>query len=211
MTPEELSLAISACLKDAVAAGEIALAAADVPDAVRVERPKNREHGDWATNIALQLAKPAGTNPRQLAGLLSERLAAIEGVSAVDIAGPGFMNITVDAAAPARSPRPSSRRAPPTGPTPRSQAARSTWSSSRPTPPAPCTSATPAGPPWATRSPACSGPPARRRHGGVLHQRRRLADGRLRALGASPGCTAAGVPDGGYPGEYIADLGTTRC
>ena len=99
MTPEELSLAISACLQDAVAAGEIALAATDIPEAVRVERPKNRDHGDWATNIALQLAKPAGTNPRQLAGVLSERLAGISGVAGVDIAGPGFLNITVDAAA----------------------------------------------------------------------------------------------------------------
>ena len=67
MTPEELSLAISACLKDAVAAGEIALSASAVPDEVRVERPKNRDHGDWATNIALQLSKQAGTNPREFA------------------------------------------------------------------------------------------------------------------------------------------------
>ena len=66
MTPEELSLAISACLKDAVAAGDI-LSAADIPDEVRVERPKNRDHGDWSTNIALQLAKRAGIPPRELA------------------------------------------------------------------------------------------------------------------------------------------------
>ena len=99
MTPEELSLAISACLKDAVAAGDIALSPSDIPDEVRVERPKNREHGDWATNIALQLAKTAGTNPRELASILSARLKTIAGVSAVDIAGPGFLNITVDAAA----------------------------------------------------------------------------------------------------------------
>ncbi|MFF1251302.1 arginine--tRNA ligase [Pseudarthrobacter sp. NPDC058329] len=98
MTPEELSLAISACLKDAVNAGEIALSASAVPDEVRVERPKNRDHGDWATNIALQLAKPAGTNPREFATVLSARLKSIDGVSAVDIAGPGFLNITVDAA-----------------------------------------------------------------------------------------------------------------
>ncbi|MEE2521453.1 arginine--tRNA ligase [Pseudarthrobacter sp. J47] len=98
MTPEELSLAISACLKDAVAAGEIALDASALPDEVRVERPKNREHGDWATNIALQLAKPAGTNPRQLATVLSDRLGQIDGVEQVEIAGPGFLNITVDAA-----------------------------------------------------------------------------------------------------------------
>ncbi|MCQ6271710.1 arginine--tRNA ligase [Pseudarthrobacter sp. R1] len=98
MTPEELSLAISACLKDAVDAGEIALSSSAVPDEVRVERPKNRDHGDWATNIALQLAKQAGTNPREFATVLSARLKSIDGVSAVDIAGPGFLNITVDAA-----------------------------------------------------------------------------------------------------------------
>jgi arginyl-tRNA synthetase len=99
VTPEELSLAISACLKDAVAAGEIALSASALPDEVRVERPKNRDHGDWATNIALQLSKQAGTNPRELATILSVRLKSIYGVSAVDVAGPGFLNITVDAAA----------------------------------------------------------------------------------------------------------------
>jgi arginyl-tRNA synthetase len=98
VTPEELSLAISACLKDAVNAGEIALSASAVPDEVRVERPKNRDHGDWATNIALQLAKQAGTNPREFATVLSAHLKSIDGVSAVDIAGPGFLNITVDAA-----------------------------------------------------------------------------------------------------------------
>ncbi|MCF3141092.1 MULTISPECIES: arginine--tRNA ligase [Micrococcaceae] len=99
MTPEELSAAISACLKDAVSAGEIALTETSVPDAVRVERPKNRDHGDWATNIALQLSKQAGMNPREFAGILSNRLQAIPGVTGVDIAGPGFLNITVDAAA----------------------------------------------------------------------------------------------------------------
>jgi len=99
VTPEELSAAISACLKDAVAAGDVALSESDLPDEVRVARPKNREHGDWATNIALQLAKKAGTNPREFATLLSARLKEIDGVTAVDIAGPGFLNITVDAAA----------------------------------------------------------------------------------------------------------------
>lgn len=64
-----------------------------------MERPKNRDHGDWATNVALQLAKTAGTNPREFASVLSARLKTIDGVSAVDIAGPGFLNITVDAAA----------------------------------------------------------------------------------------------------------------
>ena len=96
MTPEELSAAISACLTQAVAAGEISV---DIPDVVRVERPKSREHGDWATNIALQLGKKAGMAPRDFAQLLANRLAEVPGVGAVDIAGPGFLNITLDAAA----------------------------------------------------------------------------------------------------------------
>ncbi len=70
----------------------------EVPDEVRVERPKNRDHGDWATNIALQLAKKAGMNPREFATVLASRLQQAEGIAAVDIAGPGFLNITLDAA-----------------------------------------------------------------------------------------------------------------
>ncbi|WP_434993814.1 arginine--tRNA ligase [Arthrobacter sp. Ld5] len=96
MTPEELSAAISACLTAAVEAGDFTV---DLPSEVRVERPKNREHGDWATNIALQLGKKAGMNPRDFAQILSDRLAGIEGVKSVDIAGPGFLNITLDAGA----------------------------------------------------------------------------------------------------------------
>jgi arginyl-tRNA synthetase len=98
VTPDELSAAISACLKVAVSTGEIALTESAVPDAVRVERPKNRDHGDWATNIALQLSKQAGMNPREFAGILSNHLQGIPGVAGVEIAGPGFLNITVDAA-----------------------------------------------------------------------------------------------------------------
>ncbi|TJY65353.1 arginine--tRNA ligase [Arthrobacter sp. CAU 1506] len=96
MTPEELSAAIAACLQAAVDAGDFAV---EMPDEVRVERPKNREHGDWATNIAMQLGKKAGMNPRQFAEILSARLEKIDGVARVEIAGPGFLNITVDAAA----------------------------------------------------------------------------------------------------------------
>ncbi len=96
MTPEELSSAISACLKDAVADGEIDV---ELPGEVRVERPKSREHGDWATNIALQLSKKAGMNPRAFAEILKGRLEGIDGVASVDIAGPGFLNIRLDAGA----------------------------------------------------------------------------------------------------------------
>ena len=95
MTPEELSLAIRTALTEAVDAGALT---ATVPAEVRVERPKNRDHGDWSTNIALQLAKGAGMPPRDVAATLAERLRQVPGVKAVDIAGPGFLNITLDAA-----------------------------------------------------------------------------------------------------------------
>ena len=95
MTPEELAAAIRTALTEAVAAGDFDV---DVPADVRVERPRNREHGDWSTNVALQLAKGAGMPPRDLADSLAERLGRVDGVKAVDVAGPGFLNITLDAA-----------------------------------------------------------------------------------------------------------------
>ncbi|MFE7630621.1 arginine--tRNA ligase [Kocuria sp. NPDC057446] len=99
MTPEQLSLAVSACLQDAVARGDLALAdGARLPE-VRIERPKNREHGDWATNVAMQLAKKVGRPPRDVAAVVRDRLQDTAGVAAVDVAGPGFLNITLDAAA----------------------------------------------------------------------------------------------------------------
>jgi arginyl-tRNA synthetase len=95
VTPEELSAAIRTALTEAVAAGDFAV---DVPAEIRVERPRNRDHGDWSTNVALQLAKGAGMPPRDVATRLAERLGQVPGVKAVDIAGPGFLNITLDAA-----------------------------------------------------------------------------------------------------------------
>jgi arginyl-tRNA synthetase len=95
VTPEELAAAIRTALTEAVAAGDLVV---DVPADVRVERPRNREHGDWSTNVALQLAKGAGMPPRDLATSLAERLGRVDGVKAVDVAGPGFLNITLDAA-----------------------------------------------------------------------------------------------------------------
>nr|WP_218851749.1 arginine--tRNA ligase [Nocardioides panaciterrulae] len=70
-----------------------------VPATVTVERPRQKGHGDYATNVALQLAKRAGTNPRALAELVRGRLEAVGGIAAVEIAGPGFLNITVEAGA----------------------------------------------------------------------------------------------------------------
>ena len=98
MTPAELSQALHAVLTAAVADGALSLAAADVPAHVTVERPRSREHGDWATNVALQLAKRVGMPPRDVARVLADRLAGVPGVAAVDIAGPGFLNITLDTA-----------------------------------------------------------------------------------------------------------------
>ena len=69
-----------------------------VPAVIPLERPKNRGHGDYASSIALQLAKPAGKNPREVAELLKKDLEALAEVSSVDIAGPGFINITLNRA-----------------------------------------------------------------------------------------------------------------
>jgi arginyl-tRNA synthetase len=96
VTPAELSAAIRACLQAAVDAGDLAVA---VPDEIRVERPRQREHGDWATNVALQLAKQAGRPPREVATLLAARLGEVPGIKSVDVAGPGFLNVVLDAAA----------------------------------------------------------------------------------------------------------------
>jgi arginyl-tRNA synthetase len=94
VTPEQLSAAIRAALQSAVDAGDLSVT---VPAEVRVERPRNRDHGDWSTNVALQLAKGAGIPPRDLATALAEHLADVVGVQAVDVAGPGFLNITLEA------------------------------------------------------------------------------------------------------------------
>jgi arginyl-tRNA synthetase len=96
VTPEDLAAAVRAALQAAVADGDLSVA---VPDEVSLERPRQREHGDWATNLALQLAKPAGRPPREVAAILAARLAAVPGIKAVDVAGPGFLNLTLDAAA----------------------------------------------------------------------------------------------------------------
>src|SRR3546814_3745842 len=60
---------------------------------VAVEPPRDASHGDLATNAAMVLAKPAGQNPRALAGLIAPRLADLPEVAAAELAGPGFINI----------------------------------------------------------------------------------------------------------------------
>jgi arginyl-tRNA synthetase len=98
VTPAQLSDAIVATLAAQVEAGTLRLPDA-VPSEVVVERPRSKEHGDYATNVALKLAKRAGMAPRDLAQALADGLAATDGIERVDIAGPGFLNITVSAGA----------------------------------------------------------------------------------------------------------------
>ena len=96
MTPEELSRLVADELASAVADGTLTIEG-ELP-VVKVERPRSREHGDWATNVAMQLARRAGRNPRELGELLAARIAAHDGVEEAEVAGPGFVNIRLSAA-----------------------------------------------------------------------------------------------------------------
>ena len=87
MTPEQLAQRIHDSVHAAVSVGQLPMDMAHVPANVVVERPKNPEHGDWATNIALQLAKSAGMSPRDVAAVLSPYLLDIDGVEAADKIG----------------------------------------------------------------------------------------------------------------------------
>ena len=90
---ESLEAAILAAIARAFERGDLL---GTIPVAISLERPKNRDHGDYATSIALQLAKAAGKSPREVAELLRSDIAELPEVSAVDIAGPGFINITLN-------------------------------------------------------------------------------------------------------------------
>ena len=90
-----LAAQIQAAISHAIERGDLI---GTVPNTIPLERPKNREHGDYASSIALQLAKPAGKNPREVAELLKKDLEQLPEVSSVDIAGPGFINIKLNRA-----------------------------------------------------------------------------------------------------------------
>ncbi len=96
MNPDALAAHVAAILAALMQEGR--LPSVDLPE-VRMERPKNRDHGDYATNVALTLAKPAGLPPRDIATMLVEGLNAVPGVASAEIAGPGFVNIRLDSAA----------------------------------------------------------------------------------------------------------------
>ena len=96
VTPQELSQALAAILADLVAArgSDIEVTEQDT----QVERPKNRDHGDWASNAAMKFAKRVGANPRELAEEIVARALQIDGIAHAEVAGPGFINLTLDAA-----------------------------------------------------------------------------------------------------------------
>jgi arginyl-tRNA synthetase len=96
VTPAELTDVVTAAIRAAVTAGELDVTP---PETVVIDRPKNPEHGDYATNAALQLAKPAGKPPREVAEIIANRLREDAAIDAVDIAGPGFLNIRLSNAA----------------------------------------------------------------------------------------------------------------
>jgi arginyl-tRNA synthetase len=94
VTPAQLSDLVVASLAGLSAEDAITLAGG-VPETVTVERPRQKGHGDYATNVALQLAKQVGLPSRDLAFLVAGRLTGSDGIAGVEVAGPGFLNITV--------------------------------------------------------------------------------------------------------------------
>jgi arginyl-tRNA synthetase len=96
LNPAELAAAIGHILEKMQSAGT--LPSGQLPSEIVVERPRNREHGDWATNAAMQLAPIFGLTPRALAELLAPEIQSLEEVSKVEIAGPGFINISLNLA-----------------------------------------------------------------------------------------------------------------
>jgi arginyl-tRNA synthetase len=97
VTPADLAELLKATAAAVLA--EHGLDTSALPATVTVERPRNPEHGDYATNLALQLGKKVGANPRELAGWLATALAEQAGIAAADVAGPGFVNLRLDASA----------------------------------------------------------------------------------------------------------------
>jgi arginyl-tRNA synthetase len=97
VTPAKLAETVLAAARAVFAARDLDVAA--LPATAAVERPRNPEHGDYASTLALQLGKKVGVAPRELATALADELGRQAGVKSVEIAGPGFLNIRLDAAA----------------------------------------------------------------------------------------------------------------
>lgn len=97
MTPAELAEVVLTAAHTVLA--QRGLDRAMLPEQTAVERPRNVEHGDYASTLALQLSKKVGVPPRELAAALADQLGQTGGIKSVEIAGPGFLNIRLDAAA----------------------------------------------------------------------------------------------------------------
>ena len=95
MTPADLAELLKSTAAAVLAEHDLDVTA--LPETVTVERPRNLEHGDYATNLALQLGKKVGVNPRELAGWLAEALTCADGITAAEVAGPGFVNLRIAA------------------------------------------------------------------------------------------------------------------
>ena len=95
VTPDRLADLVRATATEVLTTRGLDVAA--LPDDVGVERPRNPEHGDYATNVALRTAKRAGVPPRDLAGWLVEALTARDGIASAEVAGPGFINLRLAA------------------------------------------------------------------------------------------------------------------
>ncbi len=96
MNPEDLATSVRAVVESWVAEAGLGI---EIPAELKLERPKSRDHGDYATNIALTLAKAARLAPVVIAAVLAPKIAQIPGVGAAEIAGPGFINIRLESAA----------------------------------------------------------------------------------------------------------------
>ena len=94
---ESLAAAISAAIQGAIAQGELPAELSSSPAITNIvlDRPKNRDHGDYATSIALALAKPSGKSPRDVAEIVQRGLQGNSEIAKIEIAGPGFINITL--------------------------------------------------------------------------------------------------------------------
>ena len=96
VNPAELSAAVQAAVFACVQAGDFG---GPAPAEVLIERPRNPDHGDYATNVALRLAKTGGRPPREIAEAIATRLRAVAGIESVEVAGPGFLNIRLSTSA----------------------------------------------------------------------------------------------------------------
>ena len=95
VTPAALADLVRSVARDVLV--DRGLDAAVLPPAVTIQRPRNHEHGDYATNLALQTAKSAGLAPREFAAWLAEEISRADGVASAEVAGPGFVNLRLAA------------------------------------------------------------------------------------------------------------------